>query len=141
MGLGEQTMKKWGYIASISSVILAVLTFVVCILTIVVLKSSVDISLKDNTVIIAIIVLIYAVATGALAIVSIINIRKADQLYLQVSAAAATGKIPIKDQVRAPAEIEMTSISKNPPPPPAQPQQNIYQTPPQETSEMESMFL
>lgn len=141
MGLGEQTMKKWGYIASISSVVLAVLTFVVCILTIVVLKSSVDISLKDNTVIIAIIVLIYAVATGALAVVSIINIRKADQLYLQVSAAAATGKIPIKEQPRAPAaEIEMTSISKNPSSLPAQ-QQNIYQTPPHETPEIESMFL
>jgi hypothetical protein len=95
MGLGEKTMKKWGYISSSFAIVLAFFTFILCILTIVVIKGNIAVSLKDNTVIMAIIVLLIAVATGAISIISIINIRKADELYLKVSSEAAVGNIPI----------------------------------------------
>jgi hypothetical protein len=95
MGLGEQAMKKWGYITASTGLVLAVFTFVICILTIVVIKTSVDINLKDNTFIFAIIVLLMSVTVGALGVIGIINIRKADSLYQKVSEEAASGKIAV----------------------------------------------
>ena len=70
--------------------------FILSIVAIVLLKGSVSLSFRDNTLIFAIIVLVLAVTVTIVCIVAIMKIFKANNLYLQVGAAAGTGKIAVR---------------------------------------------
>lgn len=113
MGLGETEMKKWGYISASAGVVLALFSFVLSILTIVVIQGSVDLTTRNNTLYFAIILLIFAVTAAVLCIVGIVKIFKANNLYLQVSANAGRKMIKNNQQEQPPQITPNSSSARN----------------------------
>lgn len=68
---------------------------VLSIITIVVIKGSVTVDVRNNTVILAASIIILSVVTGVIGGLTIQKTFKANQLYLQVASEAAEGKLPI----------------------------------------------
>lgn len=95
MGSGEQLMTQWGYIASGFAIGLAFLSFVTALLIIVILKSSVSITLRNNTVILAAITIAASILTALMGALALWKIFKANQLYLTVASKAATGELAL----------------------------------------------
>lgn len=109
MGAGEKDMRTWAYAACGMGLGLAVLSLVICSLTLVVLGGNVSLEIRDNTRTIAIIGIIVAVATGIVSGVAISRIWKDHQLYLKAMTRVAT-----QSQTQAKPSTPITTPSKPP---------------------------
>ena len=112
MGAGEQTMKTWGYVSASLCIALALFSAVTCVMTIVMIKTSVSVSVRNNTEILAIITMVVAIGALLLGGVTIWKIFQADQIYLDVTSRAAQGKIAI-----APGVPSVAPTIRSPQPP------------------------
>lgn len=111
MGQGEKTMTTWGYVAGSFCIFLALLAFSSSIMSIVAIKGSVPINVRDNTVVIDVLAIIVSVGTAILGGITICKIYQANQLYLKTAVLAAEGKIPISSK---PSNVQTPVYAQNP---------------------------
>ena len=88
MGLGETQMRNWGFVAASSAIAVSIFLFVLSILTIVVIRGSVSVTVRDDAVSLSIVTIILSIAAAILSIFSIVKIYKANDLYLRVNSDA-----------------------------------------------------
>lgn len=95
-------MRTWGYTSGSFCVVLGLMSLVLAVLLLVVAKSDVSAEFKNNSVGVAVVVLILAVVAMILGGVTVWKIYLANQLYLRVSSEAAQGQIAIGRPVSLP---------------------------------------
>lgn len=95
MGTGEDAMRIWGYSSSSLCLVSGLISLIACIFMLVLVKSDTSDTFKSNAQFLAIITMIVSIVAMVIGGVAVWKIYLANQLYLQVSSEAASGKIGI----------------------------------------------
>lgn len=102
MGVGETQMRTWAYIGSSFGLIVAVFSFILALLTIIMIKGSVSNDYRDDLSIFAIVVVIIGALSFILCSFAITKIYKTDELYTKVALASFDKS---KKRVSAPVDF------------------------------------
>ena len=86
-------MRIWGYASSSLCLVAGLISLIACIFMLVLVKSDTSDTFKSNAQFLAIITMIVAIVAMVIGGVAVWKIYLANQLYLQVSSEAASGKI------------------------------------------------
>ena len=92
MGFGEKVMTTWAYTIAGLAIAFTLLVFANSILSIVSIKGSISVNTRQSVVILNICTLVFAVVVGIIAILALLKVRKAGQLYLRVASNAVPSK-------------------------------------------------
>jgi hypothetical protein len=119
MGLAEEVMRSWGYGAAGICIVLGLTSLVLAVMLFVIVKSEASETLKNDTIGYAAVVVVIATVAIIIGSVAAWKIYLSNQIYLNVSLAAAQGKIsilkpistieqPIEQPITKPIQIEST---------------------------------
>lgn len=126
-------MRIWGYASSSLCLVAGLISLIACIFMLVLVKSDTSDTFKSNAQFLAIITMIVAIVAMVIGGVAVWKIYLANQLYLQVSSEAASGKIGVakgsttiakpKPQIQIPksnsSETPQSPLSPQQEPPPS----------------------
>ena len=128
MGLGEKLMRNWGYAASGTLIGIGLFLMILGILTVVVIKGSVTEEFKNDTMIFAIFMIIFAIGGVIVGALALTKIYKTNQLYLKVGSKASVELTGPKNTVSTTTPAPRKVVSQPPPqstPPPTTEQSNF----------------